>query len=878
MTASRLHPAWRCLRHFTVRSRFGRKWLALAIVASGCLAGSPTSAAGGDTPGVSRCVGFNYFHETWTDSYRGGPKFPKTDAQTAADFDRMKRLGATAVRIHGANNKTVQKVVGLAKAKNGDDPGLQVWLSFRPNMRDLDVAQNEDEKDKHPTYPCTLPKCYFVDPETKKHLTTEGVKRVLLFRKRFVQHFSAFLKETASLLKPGDVLIVANEPAIDLGYEFDNTFPGGENPPTGEDGFVSEGMLLQHLFAMAQKALGPDIELTFAAMPPGNERLSDRLSPDDWSALYSAGMDFVSLNCYWSSQNLRKALADLQTASKSPAMAVTEFGAVAHVNAHSFGGDGGQSASREVQEYNSGKGTQREGVEAQLGEIEGSPLRGLFVFAWDEPYDNVFGIVQTNATPLDHNLRDEHGHGDTWTDGCEFKMDAYLPVGKDACVALAQRWTGAKDRPLGVRLLKPPTELALAKVELCRHQGLPTDARTTLQCTLKTKSRDYGAGVCQWHMMSGEAETTFWLLDDPATHSLIFNWRDGTQTAISLDSKSDSAPAGELFFWRKDYDPQEHLVTISFEPSECGMLDVVFCIDISGSMGDDIEAVKSKVDEVLARFDERAKTDDISLRLGLVTYTRHTEPNWLAAKPLTSDIRTIRDAIMAIKITDPALGKCGNEDTYGAVMYAMNQTVEGQSIDMGWRGGDDGQGAAVYAENPSSTGTPVDLGDRAAAAKIIITMGDEPQDDPDWENRTLDQVAEVARNLDPVHIYPIVLPKEGSALLNSAVAAKKRIADATGGELIQISAAADLPDALVSTLQLAIRRHREEIWRKENPPWGLFFMAGAIGVFVVAATVAAIFAQIWRRRPATAPDGSPLLERVPDPTLTGQYVPGKPND
>ncbi len=282
------------------------------------------------------------------------------------------------------------------------------------------------------------------------------------------------------------------------------------------------------------------------------------------------------------------------------------------------------------------------------------------------------------------------------------------------------------------------------------------------------------------------------------------------------------------------------------EDEDQGKLDVVFCIDVSGSMSDDIEAVKDRVDEILAKFEERVTKDNISLHLGLVTYTQHEDQDWIQATPLTGNTQVIRNAIKNIQIVDLALGRGGNEDTYGAVMYAMNEPVGGRQIEMGWRG--EKKGAAVQSKNPAATGTSIDLGDVEGAAKVIITMGDEPQDDPDWEDRRLADVARVAENLDPVHIYPIVLPKEGSGFLNTAVAAKKRIAEATGGQLITVNDAAELPDALVSTLQLTIRRHREEIWRQTHPPYLLYGMAAALAAVAVVALAGVLIVQLRQQQ------------------------------
>jgi hypothetical protein len=305
------------------------------------------------------------------------------------------------------------------------------------------------------------------------------------------------------------------------------------------------------------------------------------------------------------------------------------------------------------------------------------------------------------------------------------------------------------------------------------------------------------------------------------------------------------------------------------EPEERGLLDVVFCIDVSGSMMDDINEVKKVSGETLAELQNYAAASNISLHVGLVTYTRHTETGWLHDDiRLTPDIASLRDHINDIEITDADLGAGGNEDTYGAVMYAMNQTVGGNKTDMGWRTKTGTNGAAISSKNPTATGTAIDIGNSAEAAKIIITMGDELQDDPDWEDRDLAQVADTAQNFDPVHIYPILLPKEGSGFLNNAVAMKKRLADATGGSLIKVDDPKKLPATLVETVKLAVRQHREEVWRKSHPPYALYALGALIGILALFG-IAALQIQ-RRRRLAEAGNAADAAKQQIDPLLTGE--------
>lgn len=783
------------------------------LIGSDCSAGDTISPRD-DTSDGHRCVGFNYFHETWTDTYCDRPKFLKTEAQMKADFDRMKRVGATAVRIHGANTEEVENAVKSAKHEHIK---LQVWLSYRPNMRDLNVAQVEAAKE-HPVYPRDLPARYFINPGDKnnKKLNAAGLEKVKQFREEYVKHFSGFLSNIASQLTPGDVLIVANEITIDLGYEFDNTSP------------VPKGTFLQHLFAMARQAL-PNIELTFATMPSELERsdvsttlrgvLGDDgrdwlVPPGDWDALYQAGMDFVSLNSYWSSTNLRTALSTLQNKSKSPTVAVTEFGAVAHRNAYNIGGDGGKVASKEEREYSDGKQTQREGVKRQLDQVEGLPLRGLFVFAWDEPSDNVFGVVQTNMTPLlSDDLRHEYGHEGSWSTGCEFKMVEYLPVGKDACDELARRWnSNSKERPLGVELVMPPQKIS--HIELVSAPKT-TKIRTTLKCSLKTTPEKYDQGVCKYIGL-GEDKTTFWLLDDPEGASLVFNWQDDKQTEISVDAKSASSLTDEPISWRKDYNDRNHVITISFQagqlPSDEGMLDVVVLIDKSGSMSDDVEVVKQQVDTLLNRLAALAEQENISLQVGLVTFMYTGTDNVFEVSPLTEDTGPIRQFITQLSSQDVH----GDEDLYAAMMYAMNEPVNGKKIEMGWR---------------------------HLAAKIAIPVTDEM---PKEDTFTLAEVAQTALNLDPVHVYPLVMPKSPLSWLDPAVSSLKELASATGGEAVQVESAEKLPDAIIAAVKLAIRRHKEEIWRKENPPYVLYSVGAGIGAIIALALVVLLVRGIGR--------------------------------
>jgi hypothetical protein len=270
----------------------------------------------------------------------------------------------------------------------------------------------------------------------------------------------------------------------------------------------------------------------------------------------------------------------------------------------------------------------------------------------------------------------------------------------------------------------------------------------------------------------------------------------------------------------------EYLESIPYGPhedennNEKGLLDVVFCIDTTGSMADDIEAVKKSSTEIIAQLKQHCKENNISLQVGLVTYQDHAdaerfkgtpEAEWLKALPLSSQSEVILKNILAIPTPKEAVGGDVEEDAYAAYMCAMDARPdwENKPVQMGWRPG---------------------------AAKILIPICDAPPHDPDFEKRTEKIVSDRAEELDPVHFYPLLLPKSGG-FFDPTARALRRIANATGGEVVRVNNAAALPQALVDTIKLAIRRHRNEVWRKETPPYVLYCAIGAMLATIVLATI-----------------------------------------
>lgn len=794
-----------------------------------------------------RDVGFNYLHETMFNPWAvkdPATFLPKSDAQRAQDFRLMRQVGATAVRIHGANQEWVYRAVEQAQ-----NAGLRVWLSYRPTAKELvgEQATHPDEQ--------------FCQDKAK-------LRRL---RGQFVVQFQAFVDTLASknLLRPNqDCLVVANELSIDLAYRYDTEV----SPSLGD-------VLLAQL-AYAQAEL-PDIELTYAALSDESEW--NRMG--DWSQLHAAGLMFVSVNAYWSSVRLTNVLVDLQSAS-GLTLAVTETGALACSNAKRYGGDGAQVDVRKLggpNGYCAGEATQQRGILELICELRDLELRGCFFFTWDDVPDTAFGLVRTNCIPADWNTK-PYPDGSEWSQGCVVRQWNCVPVGKAAMNAVhgylcphspSLTQVAVRNKEPGLKYVGlwwnpgPATGTGQPPAE---YDPLESNEATTpgwgslLLYNLKIVTGDKNPmddGKVIWGK-PGPGETDlhqFWCVDDPSHYWIRAYWESGERETgwirLNLADETQAPQVNSTRGWARRYDPARNFLEVTFgNPEQAqadGVLDVVFCIDQSGSMMDDIQAVQSVANETLTELGDYARTSNISLQTGLVVYTRHDEPNWLQAQPLTSDLGTLGSLLQQINITNPAVGKGGNEDMHGALMYAMNQTVGGQSL-------------IQNPNDPNDRG----MGWRPGAAKICIPIGDEPPDDPDWEHRTLDDVTTTADRLDPVHMYPLILPKQGSTYSDPAVVAMRRLADATGGQITRVKDAASLPAALVATIRLAVDRHRTEVWRKDNPPYTLYGTLGGIAALVLLGATVAVWQQARRRGAAASLRATGAAAGRLDPTLTGE--------
>jgi len=156
-------------------------------------------------------------------------------------------------------------------------------------------------------------------------------------------------------------------------------------------------------------------------------------------------------------------------------------------------------------------------------------------------------------------------------------------------------------------------------------------------------------------------------------------------------------------------------------------LDLIFAIDVTGSMWDDIAAVKASASEIVEAIDSKVT----GYRIAVVSYRDfpvwpygdYGDWTYKDVLSFSSDKTAIIAAIQSLYVGG---GADWQESVYSALMHCIDSSSLG-----GWRTGAD---------------------------KFIILMGDAPPHDPEpFTGYTLSTVTTAAEEADPVSIYPIAI-------------------------------------------------------------------------------------------------------------------------
>jgi hypothetical protein len=210
-----------------------------------------------------------------------------------------------------------------------------------------------------------------------------------------------------------------------------------------------------------------------------------------------------------------------------------------------------------------------------------------------------------------------------------------------------------------------------------------------------------------------------------------------------------------------------------------GALDLIFTIDVTGSMWDDIDAVKASaaniVDEVEAKISD--------WRVAVVSYQDFPvhpygcEPDdmwpgypgdwpYLAVLPFSTDKTAI---ISAINSLEALCGWDWQESVYSALVRSINTEDLGS-----WR------------DN---------------VKKVIVPMGDAPPHDPEpFTGYVLGDVVSAAEAVDPASIYPVVIGGDSTTYSYFST-----LAEETGGEVFTALTAGDVADAIIEAIETALK-------------------------------------------------------------------------
>ncbi|MGI9601873.1 MAG: vWA domain-containing protein [Acidimicrobiales bacterium] len=147
----------------------------------------------------------------------------------------------------------------------------------------------------------------------------------------------------------------------------------------------------------------------------------------------------------------------------------------------------------------------------------------------------------------------------------------------------------------------------------------------------------------------------------------------------------------------------DHVITLDVERQPVTALDVLFLIDATGSMSDEINRLKTNMASVADQIS--AEQSQVDLRFAMVTYRDHGDEYLTRTTDFTSDVEGFQVELDAV-VAD------GGGDNPEAVDEALHEAVEGVS----WRSGEAISLVFLVADAPPHLDDPQNRFDYADAA------------------------------------------------------------------------------------------------------------------------------------------------------------------
>jgi len=292
-------------------------------------------------------------------------------------------------------------------------------------------------------------------------------------------------------------------------------------------------------------------------------------------------------------------------------------------------------------------------------------------------------------------------------------------------------------------------------------------------------------------------------------------------------------------------------------------VDVVLVLDVTLSMSSTMAALKQQLAELTRQLKERSG----SLQVGLVWYRDY----WVE-RGTAVDTAGMSDNVdkMLSALTD--LTADGGEgpldlqelDPMERINWELHQKeVDGHFVSAGMRrrediGQDKGRESQLQGIKLAIAMWRHPQMGRPNPVKLVVVVTDEGAHEPDYPHLTKELIQYEAKEVDPAHVYPVVVGSSPIALADAA-----EIARMTRGRVVNPKDPAGVVDAIVQAVDLGIEDHAP---RPPGPGVCYGFMGG--GVLLVLCGVGLLF----RRRDPREDGGDDSGDRCPNPDC-GQPAP-----
>lgn len=243
-----------------------------------------------------------------------------------------------------------------------------------------------------------------------------------------------------------------------------------------------------------------------------------------------------------------------------------------------------------------------------------------------------------------------------------------------------------------------------------------------------------------------------------------------------------------------------------------GPIDVAVVFDTTGSMGSSLASMRDNAISSIEKL--RAHSKDI--RIAVTTFRDLSEKADLPHFQVKAFTHDLESAFAFLKTLTPDGGGDQPEDLLHGVSMALE----------------------LWEKEPK--------GQERIPNKIIIIVTDAPAHSPDSKGNTYKSIAKRAYEVDPAHIYPIVVGSDQAALETA-----QELADSTGGKVLRSAKGDDVADAVLEAVKTA-----EATYAPAGPSGksktsgfttaGIIAIAGGVLLLIIGLA-------LGKRRPEVAP-------------------------